>query len=430
MYGKKFFAPLFFIAAFAFGSISVFAQGAVLKGKVVQKKGSASTPVAGVTVTCYNVTDFTQLTKTSCGSTKTDEAGVYSISGLSANGSFIVAVGGAGIGPRITLPAKPGEKDELITATEGDGKLLSKDEVWQAYAFAKVGSGFTEDQKKAQVEWEKRFAFLKANIKKAEDNNAKIGQLLKEGNGAYAAEQYDLAIAKYDEGFNLSPDFVGSAPVFLNNKATALKSRAVNTFNTAIKLGNPAITQVKVQTAKDLSDALDALGKSYAILSNTIAADIVDQANFKKNMFNAAYFGSDAVRIMVQIELVDPDKVGTAKTLITKYVELENDKVKKGKAHTHLASYLLSAGETDGAIAEFRKALGYSDKNPDTLAGLGLSLYTASFDSSSRAQKQEALNYMSAFLKVAPQSHKMRDGILGAVEDLTKNQKLKPQKIN
>jgi hypothetical protein len=62
-----------------------------------------------------------------------------------------------------------------------------------------------------------------------------VTKAVKEGNDAFAAKNYDLAIAKYDEGIAADPEFVGSAPIFYNNRGTALTARAVDTYNKAIK---------------------------------------------------------------------------------------------------------------------------------------------------------------------------------------------------
>ena len=42
---------------------------------------------------------------------------------------------------------------------------------------------------------------------------------LEEGNQAFNSKNYDIAIVKFEEGYKASPDFVGSAPVLLNNSS-------------------------------------------------------------------------------------------------------------------------------------------------------------------------------------------------------------------
>ena len=54
-------------------------------------------------------------------------------------------------------------------------------------------------------------------------SNEVIGQALKDGNAAFTAKNFDLAISKYDEGIAADPDFVGSAPVLLNNRGAVFR---------------------------------------------------------------------------------------------------------------------------------------------------------------------------------------------------------------
>ena len=77
----------------------------------------------------------------------------------------------------------------------------------------------TADEKKAQAEYEAKAKEVTSKNETITKNNALIDQSLAEGNKAYDAKNYDLAIAKFDEGINAAPDFAGSAPVLLNNKS-------------------------------------------------------------------------------------------------------------------------------------------------------------------------------------------------------------------
>jgi tetratricopeptide (TPR) repeat protein len=427
MYGRKFFAPLFFIAAFAFGSISVFAQGAVLKGKVVQKKGSASTPVAGVTVTCYNVTDFTQLTNSTCGTAKTDQQGAFSISGLSSDAKFIIALGGGGIAPIITLPVNPSEKEELITVKKGDGKMPSKYEVWVGFAFTKVGSSFTEEQKQAQAQYEKLTADITAKEKSSKDRTDKLNAILKEGNDAYAAKNYTMALAKYEEGLKLAPDYILSAPLFLNNRAEALKRKAIENYIAAGKSNDSqAVSAAKSQAEKELGAALDAVFNSYTLIVKDKPTNVQDKAVNEKNKFRAIDQATDVADYMFKLHVVDSEKAEIVKTLVGAYLNLVKDSAKKGKAQRILANYLMEAYDYTAAIVEYKKALKYAKNDPDIIARIGLALYSTG----EKANSQEALNYIDYFLKIAPPNHEMRSGMPEIIKDLTKNQKLKPQKIN
>ena len=432
MFCKNSFLSFFVVVMVSVCSVAVYAQDATITGKVTLKGESGSTPVEGATVNCYLLTDFTEATENVCSPSTTDKDGVYRLTGLRAGAKYILSVGGAGIGPRRTDPVKPGSKDGSFIVEKGEGKILSKIEVWKDFAYAKQQSGRqTDDQKKALAQYKEKSTAISAKNEKIEANNAKIGGLLKEGTAAYVARDYDLAIAKFEEGFKVSPDFVGSAPVFLNNKSAALKNRAVETYNTAVKTKDAVkINEGKAKAEKDLSNIITASHASYELLRNAKTSDITNQETHRENLFNSVDYAREAIWIMVQLSLVDIEKAELVKTLVAGYLDMEKDKTKKGKAQTTLASYIMLSGDFNSAIIEFKKALGYSGNDPDILAGLGLSLYSASYESNDRAQQQESLNYMAAYLKTAPKDHIMREGIAGAIEDLTKNKKLKPKKIN
>ena len=129
---------------------------------------------------------------------------------------------------------------------------------------------------------------------------------------------------------------------------------------------------------------------------------------------------------MFKLHVVDSEKAEIVKTLVGAYLNLVTDSVKKGKAQRILANYLMEAYDYTAAIVEYKKALKYAKNDPDIIARIGLALYSTG----EKANSQEALNYIDYFLKIAPPNHEMRSGMPEIIKDLTKNQKLKPQKIN
>ncbi len=417
------------VGLFAFFSISAFAQGTSITGSVVIKKDS-TTPLSGATVTCYNLSDFTESTEKPCPSVKSDGEGKFELTGLTEGGAYILAVSGEAIGPRITLPVKAGEKDQVITVIEGDGKSLTKVEVWNAFAYSEGSGGATTDQKLAQATYEKKLAAATANNEKIIEKTKRIQVALEAGNNAFNSGNYDLAVVKYDEGIQADPDFVGSAPVLYNNKGTAIKKRAVDNYNTEVRSSDEAVkSNSKEKATKELARALDAFSKSFEILKKSGGTE-VDKENHKKNILNALDGARDVVRIMAQLEVADPALVESAKTMTYGFLEAESDKTKKAAAQMNFGKYLMYAGDYDNAASELKKALQYSSSDPEVLANLGLSLYTAGAINESKAQKQESLNYFDMFLKVAPKDHKLRGDIEAMVADLTTNEKLKAQKIN
>lgn len=422
MFRKNYFTSLLLVTLFLFAGITVFAQAAKsIGGKVEMKKSDGSTtPVKDALVELIRVD-----TKGKLPEVKTDETGSFVFPNVPEIGVFVLTVSGDGLKPEIISDVKAGQTTFVIPISEGNGERYSEEQVRLSYISSLRDSGKLTDEQKQML---KTFEDKKGN---AEQKNVIISKALKEGNAAYESKNYDLAITKYDEGINADPDFAGSAPVLLNNKGQVLRLRAVTMYNDAAKSGDgDRLKEAKKQIAKDLADALDAYNKSYLLLKNAPASEINDQANHKKNIFNAVDGGRDAIRLMSRIKVIDTTKADAAKNLVKAYLETETDKTKKGQAQASLASYLMDAGDYAGAVAEYRKAIEITPDDPDILANFSLALYTAAEDKQSKEMKQESLNYMEKFLKVAPKDHELRDDIDGLATYLKTQEKLKPQKIN
>ncbi len=426
MFRKNHFLHILFLIALSAGSTAIFGQGATIGGKVQKQNADETTvPVANARVDCYRV-DIKQ----GCRSVETNDKGEFIILGIPYSAQVVIAVSGSGIGPRISQAIKPGTTNVVITVIEGDSSVLTEEEVREVAAATQGSTGeLTAEQKKAQAEYEKKLAETIEKNKKIEEKTAIIRAALTAGNNAFNSGNYDLAIAKYEEGISADPEFIGSAPVLLNNKGVALKKRAVTYYNAAIKSTPGKGDEIRQNALVDLTAALSSFDKALTILTKANAAEIVNQVDHKKNIFNALDGGRDVISISAQIQVADPEMVGPSKTITTGYIEAESDKAKKGQAQTNLAKFLMFAYDYEGAAAEFKKALEYSPQDPDILANLGLSLFTAAAISNNKAQKQESLNYLDVYLKVAPKDHSMRDGVAETVKDLTTVDKLKPQKL-
>lgn len=422
MFRKNYFTTLLLAALFLFGGIAVFAQTAkTIEGKIELKKSDGSSvPVKDAVIDITRIDTMGKLTEV-----KTNESGDFVISDFPASGVYAISISGAGIKPEIIPEIKAGMDKFVIPVSEGDGKRYSEEQVRLSTLTGLQESGkLSDEQKKMLKEYEDK----KGNVGQ---KNAIISQALKEGNAAFESKNYAVAIAKYDEGINADPDFVGSAPVLLRNKAIALNVRAVNTYNDATKSGDAEkIKEAKKQAGKDLSDALEAFNKAYMILSKAPASEIPDQAKHKENLYSIANGGRDVVRIMSVIKIGDADKTEAAKNIVKAYLETETDKDNKGKAQASLASYLMDSNDYMGAITEYKKAAELAPNDADVLAGLSLALYTAAEDKQSKEMKQESLNYMEKYLKVAPKDHNLREELESLATYLKTEEKLKPQKIN
>ncbi len=356
---------------------------------------------------------------------KTDETGSFVFPEVPEAGVYALSISGAGLTPEIVSDVKAGMDSFTIPVTAGDSNRYSEEQVRLSYINSIKESGkLTDEQKKMLKDFEDR----KLN---SDQKFAAVTKALKEGNAAYESKNYDIALAKYDEGINADPEFVGSAPILLNNKGQVLRLRAVDMYNEAVKSGDGnKIKEAKKQIGKDLGDAINAYNKSYVLLKNASADEVKDQANHKKNIYNAADGGRDAIRLMSEMKIAATPNAEAAANLTQAYLEFENDKAKKGKAQASLASYLMDAGDYEGAVAQYKKAIEITPDDADVLAGISLALYTASEDKKSAQMKQESLNYMDKFLRVAPKNHSLRDDIDGLATYLKTQEKLKPQKIN
>lgn len=442
MFSRKYFTFFLATVLFLVGNIAAFAQTAPVTGKVELKKADGTTePVAGALVEVFR-TDI----KGKLPSSKTSKKGDFSFAGLPLGATFVFSISGTGIKPEIIPNIKAGRENFVITVTEGDGKKWTEDEVRQALAGNSTGAAntttattsdsgkMTEEQKKAQEERAKLEAEYAEKKKKVENANATIQRALTEGNQAYNSKNYDIAVVKFEEGYQASPDFVGSAPILLNNKGAALRGRAVVVFNENVKstdaaTKSAAMTKVK----KDLADAVDAYSKSWTVLKTAPAADITDPKTYEAAKFDTLRGAKDALKLMAATEQVDTTKTDLAKTLIAEYLAIETDQAKKVEAQRVLGDVFLAAGDAENAIVEYKKVLDIEPNDPDALAGLGLSLVNTAYKvdgSIDKAKMQEAVNYLQKFTDVAPATHKYMDDAKGLIASLKKEQNVAPQKTS
>ncbi|MCO6512698.1 MAG: hypothetical protein J5I65_18090 [Aridibacter famidurans] len=429
MLRRRVFTPLFIVTLIAAGAFSAMGQTAPIVGRVQLKAADGGlTPVENAKVDCYR-TD----TDLACRSTTTGKDGTFTILGIPFNGTVALAVSAPGVNPTVYPGIKAGQDKIEIEVVEGDGSVIDEAETRRLAAEWAAGATgeLTEEQKKAQAEYEKKLAEVTEKNKKIEEKNSLIERVLREGEAAYKAGDYATAIAKFDEGVQADPDFAGSAPLLLNNKGLALKQRAVNTYNAGAKSGDAGqLASAKKSAGEDLSAALGAFARALEIASQPGADQIRTPANLKADKLSSADGGRDSVRLMVLIKTVDANRVEEAKQVIGQYLESEANKEKQAQAQASLAAYLFEGGDFDASVTEYRKAYQFSPKDPDVLAKFSLALYTVAEDKQDASMKQESLNFMEAYLNTAPQDHQLRADIAGLADYLKTTEKMKPQKIN
>jgi tetratricopeptide (TPR) repeat protein len=434
---RKDFYKLFLLTIVCLAGVSFAnAQTAPITGRVVLKKADNTTvPVEGALIEAYR-TDI----KATLPSAKTNKKGEFAFAGMPFGAKVVLSISAPGAKPGFMPNVKAGDEKLLITLTEGDGKRWTEQEIRDAIAGADTGSGQpaqpTEDQKKAQAEYEKKVAEVSSKNKEIENKNQVIQASLKAGNDAFNAKDYDTAVAKWTEGINADPDFVGSAPILLNNKGTALKIVGVDAYNRAVKSADPNEKATLTAKAKSsLEGSLDAYKKSWTIIKNAPAADTAGQTNLEQAKYGALTGLTEAYRLMVQTKM-NPAAAADSKEAFDAYIAVETDPAKKAKALLTYADIMRETGDSEKAIQGYRAVLQTSPDNGEAMAGLGLSLFNAGVVSDNKEQKQEGLNYMTKYIESSPISatdsasvKEFKQSVKDAVDYLKNTEKLAPQKV-
>lgn len=430
MFRKSFITFLFVGAVILLQCTGVLAQGgAPVSGTVeLQKPDGTREPVADALVEVYR-TDI----KAGHPSAKTNKRGVFTFVSMPFGGIFVLSVSAPNCAPTIFPNVRAGQDKLLITVSAGTGTKFTEDEVrtGAANSAGKPGEApiSKEEQAKRDAEHAAKTKEVLEKNAKVEKSNQIIARTMKEGNEAYNAGNYDLAIAKYDEGLAADPVFVGSAPVFLNNRGTALRYRARDGYNKAIKIADvnakiAALTQVK----KDFMDSAAAFVNAWNVLKNAPAADIGDKARFEADKLASLRGSRDTFQIAVEADQIDPGLIESAKILIPEYLTTEADAAKKAAASLVFADMYRIVQDRENSIAAYKKVLETYPDNLDALAGAGLVLVDLGWiKDNDKVLSQEGANYLQKFVSLAPDTHKLK---VGAVEYLTilKTQSIIPVK--
>ncbi len=430
MFRKVFFSSIVAALVMAAGSVAVFAQNAPVNGTVeTVKEDGTRVGVEGVLVEVFR-TDI----KGGAPSAKTNKKGEFNFAGFPLGSTYILSFSAPGMSPTYMPNVKAGMERLLVTMTPGDGRKLSEEEVRQQAAAPAGAAGASakeiEDAKKAQAEYEKNKKEIEEKNKKAEATNKIVSEALKAGNDAFAAKNYDLAVAKYDEGIVADPDYVGSAPIFYNNRGIVLRMRGVDSYNASIKT-----TDVSERVAhqgkarKDFADALDGYLKAWNLMKNAPAADIVDKANFDANKLNTLRGTIDTAQMAVRTEQVDPSVIEATKILIPEYIAIEPDGAKKAAASLAMADLYRVSGDFDNAVNAYKALLESNPDNPDALVGAGLSLVNVGYINNDKTKLQEGANLLQKFTTVAPDTNKFKADAVAVIETLKREQNVTPQKV-
>jgi tetratricopeptide (TPR) repeat protein len=435
MFRKNYFTFLFTVALFLAAASFASAQSYPVIGRVMVKKADNTTVGAEGAL----VEVFREDSKLKLPSTKTDKKGNFSFAGLLAGHKYILSVSGPGISPLIYPNVPAGAKDFIITVSEGDGKRFTEEEVKQTLKgqtgnLTNANTEPTEEEKKAAAERQKQIDEFNAKKVKADKSFEIVNAALKEGSAAFEAKNYDLAISKFEEAANANPDFAGSAPVSLNNKASALLRRGTDTYNKSVKGDENTKTAAREAAKKDYDDAIAASDRAIAILKTATTTDPNIQKNYAGQKLFALTNRKEGYRLLSKTG-VDRTKGKEALTAYEEYLAVEADPKLKSAAQYELAQTLQDSNEFELSVIEFEKIIAAEPNNVDALAGIGLSLVNVGYmnmesdAAKGKAQLQQGANYLQKFVDIAPDTHPYKDEAKTVILTLKSQQNLTPQKV-
>jgi len=423
----------------AFAVITASAQVGELRGHVfMQQADGNKVPLADAQIDVFRTDvkgDY---------HTKTSKKGEFVFAGLPFVGEYTIVASHPTASPNWLSKFKVGRGVMAdITVTPGNGQRPTIDDLKNAPASSGAAAGTksgnsgesAEDRAKREELIRKNKEIEEKN-KKITESNEVINRTFKAGNealnagslasknnnSAEAMQKYTEAVTQYDQGLAADSD----QPALLTNKATALKARAIERFNQAIRSKNmdDAAKNAEYETAKnDFRAAAEASSKAVQIIKAVTApTDPAELQRYNMNKYAAVATNAETMRLLVT--KADPAKADDAVAAFRDYIALEQDAAKKAKAQLDVAQTLLDAGAADKALAEFKTILTAQPDNPDANLGAGLALYSTN----DQAKFQEAANYIQHFVDVAPDSHQMKEPAKEILANLKNTEKIVPEK--
>lgn len=424
-------------------SVSAYSQGAPVRGEVkLQKPDGTTVPVMGAIVEAFR----TDVDKGKMPEAKTNKRGEFTFVSFPYGQKYVLSVSGPGIGPKIQPEIKAGNESVVFIVNEGDGRRLTEAEVraaakGEAAAAAQGGGGGgeTEEQKKARAELEKKNAEINAANQKIQAGDETARKAAAEGRAALEAKNWDVAIAKFNEGVAAVPDFVGSTPILLAGKMLAHKGKGFDLYIAGAKVSDPTARLAKYGEAKkEYNDGLAAYAQAVDIVKKAgPATDPREQAQ-RKSLMTDLYGAAIEIHRLMAVGQVDTSRAAEAEVIIKESIADETDPAKKAKAQTILGDIMRASGEFDKAVAAYKSVLETTPENNEVKASLGLSLVAqgTSVDPPNREQLQEGLNYMQQYADTVailptdpPTVQEFKKSVKETVEYLKNEQKLKAQPV-
>lgn len=223
-----------------------------------------------------------------------------------------------------------------------------------------------------------------------------LNRILKSGNEALLAKQYDKAIEHYDNGLTLRPN----EPTFLSNKSVALRMRGTDRYNTSIRITDPKGKTEAIDTAKnDFRNAAALSNESVKQIKNMSALDSFILDSLEDTKLNAFSSRAESMRLLAAI--VDKTKANEALEAAHEYIALETNQEKKLKAQLDVGKMLVDTYNGEKAIAEYQHILDANPKQIEALLGMGLALA----QSGKTDDFKKAKAYLEQFVNQAPTNH-------------------------
>ena len=422
----------------AFAAITGSAQVGELRGTVMMEQTDGTkVPLADAQIDVFRTDVKGEY------HTKTNKKGEFVFAGLPFTGEYTIVASHPTAAPNWLSKFKVGRGVLAeLTVKPGDGKRPTADEIKNAAASSGAPSGGSANKGESAEERAKREELIRKNKeieeknKKITESNEIINRTFKAGNEALnagsaaskannselAMQKYSEAITQYSEGLAADAD----QPALLTNKATALKARAIERFNSAIrsKTMDDAAKSAAYETAKtDFREAAAASNKSVQIIKAQPApTDPTELQRYNGNKYAALATNAEAMRLLVT--KADATKADDASTAFQEYLAVEQDPAKKARAQLDSAQMLLDAGATDKALSAFQAILATQPDSPDANLGVGLSL----FASGDKAKFQDAANYLQRFVDTAPDTHSFKNDAKAILAEMKNTEKIVPEK--
>ncbi|CAN5157856.1 hypothetical protein BH18ACI2_BH18ACI2_17570 [soil metagenome] len=398
--------------------VTASAQVVTASGKVTLKQADGTTvPVKDAVVKFYR-TDIKQEFNA-----KSDKGGRYVNAGITLVGTFTIAVSAPGARPDFIPNVKISARSENdFVLVPGDGSALTHDQIKQAMAAPRAGNTgggeMSAEDKKKLAEQQAEIARITEQNKKVEELNVKLPEILKSGNDAFTAKNYDAALGFYDQGIAADPE----QAVFYRNKATVLRARGVERYNAAVKAKDTAAKEAAKEDFKAATEANEKAVSTYRECTskrqgNAAATPGQPQQNDDLSNMEQRY---ESYRIALQTGTAVETE--TATKAIQEYINAETDPAKKTKAQASLGDALFQGGKIDESIAAYRQILTQNPDNLDAIYGLGLALAS----DPTGEKTAEGRDMLEQFAQKAPANDPRKQIAAEAVADLKEALKAKP----